>query len=114
MNLEEIAGSQMSGGDLGTLDLTNPDTSFDDLSLEDLDASFGDSTADLHKSMDADLTSVTPLPGGTDEMESKLDLAKAYLDMGDKENAGRELQDIAARGNPLQQVEAAELLKKLT
>ena len=116
MNLEEIAGSQMSGGDLGTLDLTNPQNSFDDLPLDDvdLDSSFGEMSADLQEDFDTDLTGVTPLPGGTDEMESKLDLAKAYLDMGDRENAGRELKDIAARGNPLQQREAAELLKKLT
>lgn len=43
-----------------------------------------------------------------------LDLAKAYIDMGDNDNASKALKDIAARGNPLQQTEAAELLKKIT
>ena len=117
MNLEEIAGSQMSGGDLGTLDLTNPvDNSFDNLSLED--TNFGDVTGDigqnLGQNLDTDLSINNPVPGGTDEMETMLDLAKAYIDMGDSENASKALKDIAARGNPLQQTEAAELLKKIS
>ena len=33
--------------------------------------------------------------------------------MGDDANASKALKDIAARGNPLQQTEANELLKKL-
>ncbi len=116
MNLEEIAGSQMSGGDLGTLDLTNPvDNSFDNLSLED--TNFGEVTGDigqnLGQNLDTDL-SINPVPGGTDEMETMLDLAKAYIDMGDSDNASKALKDIAARGNPLQQTEAAELLKKIS
>ena len=52
--------------------------------------------------------------GGSDEMETMLDLAKAYMDMGDNSNAEKALKDIASRGNRLQQTEAAELLKKLS
>ncbi len=111
MNLEEIAGSQMSGGDLGTLDLTNPgfEPSLDDLTFEDADLS---TPGDVTDSFDT--ASQNPVAGGTDEMETMLDLAKAYIDMGDNDNASKALKDIAARGNPLQQTEAAELLKKLS
>lgn len=119
MNLEEVAGSQMSGGDLGSLDLTNPvDGALDNLTLDDADLNAGsnNSMGDNVRSglAAADLPGQSPIAGGTDEMETMLDLAKAYIDMGDNENASKALKDIAARGNPLQQTEANELLKKLT
>ena len=116
MNLEEIAGSQMSGGDLGSLDLTNPDfeNSFDDLTLDDADLNTAGAVSDIHNGSDSGLPMGSVAAGGSDEMETMLDLAKAYIDMGDDTNATKALQDIAARGNPLQQAEAAELLKKLS
>ena len=109
MNLEEVAGSQMSGGDLGSMDLTNPvDGTFDNLTLDDAELNVPDSAG-----FEKDLPLDSPVAGGTDEMETMLDLAKAYIDMGDEQNAYKALKDIAARGNPLQQTEANELLKKL-
>jgi len=112
MNLEDIAGAQMSGADLGSLDLTNTDTSFDELSLDDAEMT---SLAGI-KDNTSSLESEFPIEGagGSDEMETMLDLAKAYMDMGDNSNAEKALKDIASRGNSLQQAEAAELLKKLS
>ena len=119
LNLEEVAGTQMSGADLGTLDLTNTDTNFDDLTLEDAELnSLGDITGDVAGNMpgglDSDLSVDGVAPGGSDEMETMLDLAKAYMDMGDSANAEKALKDIASRGNPMQMAEASDLLKKLT
>ena len=117
MNLEEVAGSQMSGGDLGTMDFTNPDVdgTFDNLTLDDAELnSLGDVTGDVRSGAETDLPVDSPIAGDTDEMETMLDLAKAYIDMGDDTNASKALKDIAARGNPMQQTEANELLKKLT
>jgi len=115
MNLEEVAGSQMSGGDLGSLDLTNPvDGALDNLTLDDADLNAGMGDNIRSGLAAADLPGQSPVAGGTDEMETMLDLAKAYIDMGDNDNASKALKDIAARGNPLQQTEANELLKKLT
>jgi len=117
MNLEKIAGDKMSGSDLGSLDLTNPDmdNSLGDLSFGDADlSSLDDMKGKVSGKLDNDMSLDTPITaGGTDEMETMLDLAKAYIDMGDDGNASKALKDIAARGNPLQQTEAAELLKKL-
>ena len=119
LNLEEVAGTQMSGADLGTLDLTNTDTNFDDLTLEDAELnSLGDITGDVAGNMpgglNSDLSVDGVAPGGSDEMETMLDLAKAYMDMGDSANAEKALKDIASRGNPMQMAEASDLLKKLT
>lgn len=48
-----------------------------------------------------------------DEMETKLDLAKAYTDMEDAESAQFILEEILLKGNNRQKQEAEELLSKL-
>ena len=50
---------------------------------------------------------------GTDETATKLDLARAYIDMGDSEGARDILDEVLAEGNDAQQVEARELIAKL-
>ncbi len=120
MNLEEVVGDQMSGTDLGTLDLTGSDTdNFDDLSLEDTDPGSGNVggiagiAGGISSGLDSDTSADDMVPGGADEMESMLDLAKAYIDMGDTANAKKSLEEIISRGNPLQRAEANALLNGL-
>lgn len=48
-----------------------------------------------------------------DPMETKLDLARAYLDMGDEEGARPVLEEIVAEGDLQQQAEARELLIRI-
>jgi pilus assembly protein FimV len=48
-----------------------------------------------------------------DQVETKLDLAKAYADMEDEESASEILQDILATGNDKQKAEARQLLAKM-
>ncbi|NRH29475.1 FimV family protein [Pseudomonas sp. MS19] len=50
---------------------------------------------------------------GTDETATKLDLARAYIDMGDAEGAKDILDEVIAEGNDGQQQEAKELIAKL-
>ena len=49
-----------------------------------------------------------------DELETKLDLAKAYFDMGDDEAARAILENVAEQGNAAQKEEAWSLLNRLT
>jgi FimV-like protein len=49
----------------------------------------------------------------TDPVDSKLDLARAYLDMGDEEGARLVLTEVTREGNLTQQAEARELLLRL-
>jgi len=49
----------------------------------------------------------------TDPIDSKLDLARAYLDMGDEEGARPVLTEVIRSGNLSQQAEARELLLRL-
>lgn len=48
-----------------------------------------------------------------DQVETKLDLAKAYADMDDEESASEILQDVLATGNDKQKAEARQLLAKM-
>ncbi|PIE42595.1 MAG: hypothetical protein CSA49_00205, partial [Gammaproteobacteria bacterium] len=48
-----------------------------------------------------------------DEASTKLDLARAYIDMGDREGAKDILDEVLVEGNDEQQSEAKELLAKL-
>ena len=49
-----------------------------------------------------------------DEMQTKLDLAQAYMDMGDNEGARNLLGEVMAEGSESQQGQAKEMLGKLS
>jgi pilus assembly protein FimV len=46
----------------------------------------------------------------SDPIDTKLDLARAYLDMGDREGARSMLEEVLAEGSQLQKDEAQRLL----
>jgi pilus assembly protein FimV len=50
---------------------------------------------------------------GTDEVATKLDLAQAYIDMGDNDGARDILNEVVAEGNAGQKSEAKEMLSHL-
>ncbi|MBF7729180.1 FimV/HubP family polar landmark protein [Pseudomonas sp. N040] len=82
--------------------------SFDDFSLQDepeLLQEQGDLAADDDEDFD--------FLSGTDEAATKLDLARAYIDMGDAEGARDILDEVIAEGSESQQQEARELIGKL-
>ena len=49
----------------------------------------------------------------TDPIDSKLDLARAYIDMGDDDGARPVLHEVIKRGDYSQQAEAVELLRRI-
>ncbi|WP_375738020.1 FimV/HubP family polar landmark protein [Pseudomonas boanensis] len=51
---------------------------------------------------------------GTDETATKLDLARAYIDMGDTEGARDILDEVLSEGSDTQQEEARELIARLS
>ncbi|MEH6581675.1 MAG: FimV/HubP family polar landmark protein [Halioglobus sp.] len=99
---------------------------------EPLEADFGELEIELPKAGDdegeddldlsADFTDTAPIGGdeedlvfaeGGNEMSTKLDLARAYLDMGDEDGAKQILQEVAAEGSSSQVEEAKGLLERL-
>ena len=57
-------------------------------------------------------TDVGELNGGEDT-STKLDLARAYLELGDTENARTSLQEVISEGDEAQRSEAEKLLSQL-
>ncbi len=110
----------------GAAPLTNVSSSVaDDLTL-DLDQLSGDlemDSAELSANSGlempdlnaADLTADDSLSlGNADEMDTMMDLAKAYIDMGDNDSASSALGEIVKSGNPEQRTEAETLLRKIS
>ncbi|MCB1602872.1 MAG: tetratricopeptide repeat protein, partial [Xanthomonadales bacterium] len=75
-----------------SLDMDADDFGFDDEDEDDLDG---------------------PIAEEGDEVSTKLDLARAYMDMGDADGAKEILNEVVAEGNDAQQSEAKSLLAKL-
>lgn len=86
-----------------------------DLDLSGINLDFGDSAAAAQGG--TDLSEATTLAGDStvwEEASTKLDLARAYLEMGDKEGAREILQEVVAEGGPDQQDDAKKLLATLS
>ena len=102
-NEEELSLDLDLGDDAElTLDL---DADEGDDSDTDSDSSPEDILRDIEDEMD--------LPEGEDVVETKLDLARAYIDMGDPEGAKSMLEEVVSEGNDRQQDEAKTLLGDL-
>ncbi len=88
--------------EVASLDLSDLDSGDDDLSdfAEDLDSNTA--TSD-----DADVF------GGGDEISTKLDLAQAYIEMGDGEGARSMLDEVVVQGNAQQKQQAESLLSRI-
>jgi len=114
-NIDELAS------DLDHLSLDDSDEDLD--LLADTEAS---SEVESEQEIKADLDVVSPLADmgisedddldfleASDEVSTKLDLAKAYLDMGDREGAEDILNEVMEEGNAQQKTEAQELIRQL-
>ena len=132
--LEQQAEAQAAREDVSDLDLGLPDDF--DLSLADESAPAStepDSfsleldkvNAELHRLSQSLEQSSLAEPfaddepefdflSGADETATKLDLAQAYIDMGDDEGARDILTEVMEEGNAQQQAEAQEMLARLT
>ncbi len=100
-NLEsEFAGLEIESGGLGDDDLD------DDL---DLSADFDESPLGDDDEDDEDLVIAADANG----MSTKLDLARAYLDMGDEDGARQILEEVIAEGSDEYRAEAEALLQRI-
>ncbi len=108
----------------GEFDVADLDT---DVPLEELDVAAGlDKTdtfapGDFNDEEDAgdrdtrDVEDISELmlPDDVDEVGTKLDLAKAFIDMGDAEGARSSLEEVMTEGSDEQKAEATDLLQKI-
>ncbi len=115
--------------DMGDIDLGGIDLSVDDISLDmddDLSDDMGLDLGDVDLSADDDATvirstpeeddeaiDISSLPDDLDEVNTKLDLAKAYIDMGDSDGAASILREVIEEGADAQKQEAEGLLANI-
>lgn len=101
-----VATADEEGGldfDLGGMDELSLESAGEELSAEDL----GDELAD---ELGDELEDVF---GSVDEVGTKLDLAKAYVDMGDADGARSILDEVLEEGDDEQKKQAEELLSQI-
>ncbi|MBQ0777963.1 MAG: FimV family protein [Pseudomonas sp.] len=119
----EEAGFAQSGveSDAPSRNLTSDDTSFESNELnpqldddDEIDA-LPSSTAEqaLADSMAEDDEDEFDFLSGTDECATKLDLARAYIDMGDQEGARDILGEVLEEGNDQQKQDARDMMEQL-
>ncbi|MET0065096.1 MAG: FimV/HubP family polar landmark protein [Candidatus Thiodiazotropha sp.] len=93
----------------------------DNLDLESIEKELESLSTDLDNDETADADDLSLLQShsenldldSTDEITTKLDLARAYIDMGDNEGAKSILEEVIGEGSDTQQQEAKELLETL-
>ena len=92
------------------------DTLMPELDLSAIDLNFGhaETSTDFAETSLDDTTTLVGDSTVWEEASTKLDLARAYLEMGDKEGAREILQEVVAEGGPDQQAEANKLLANLS
>ncbi|MFT6888163.1 MAG: pilus assembly protein FimV [Halioglobus sp.] len=107
LDLTEDTGQALEA-DFGELEIELPDSDADDDEL-DLSSDFTDDNIDGDFEDDEDMV----FSEDGSEMSTKLDLARAYLDMGDEDGAKQILEEIATDGSAGQKEEAKTLLERL-
>jgi len=128
--LEQLMGGASDDVVLEELDIASAPEEIDDLEasishdldseldseLEDLLSGMGGDDIFLAEDSDTDDDSFDGLNllEGADEVETKLDLARAYIDMEDVDGAKDILQEIIKEGSDEQQQEANTLIESLT
>lgn len=109
----------LGGGEAGLEASPVDETAEIDLGdLGDLSSAFGDNEpTDLNEQLSSEDLGMVDDEGAVisegDEVGTKLDLAKAYIDMGDAEGARSTLEEVIAEGNEAQRREAQELMQQI-
>tara|TARA_R110002111_G_scaffold99848_5_gene154700 strand:+ start:2757 stop:5756 length:3000 start_codon:yes stop_codon:yes gene_type:complete len=93
----------------------------DDLADDELPVASDEVRDDTAKSLAADIDESDlgddddfDFLAGTDEAATKLDLARAYIEMGDSDGARDILEEVALEGDDEQKMEAQDLLKNMS
>ncbi len=110
--LAQLDSAEGAGGEVETLESELSDDDVFEQALSDFSAeslAMDDSAELSDDDMDAELDFMAD----ADEAATKLDLARAYMDMGDNEGARDILAEVAHEGNDQQRQEATDLLSRI-
>ncbi len=110
---DDIGGVDDTSIDNGELDMDLGDLDSDDMDMDDLDLGDVDALDDSATVGDDDEEfDISELSEEVDEVSTKLDLAKAYLDMKNNDEARNILKEVIAEGNDEQKKLADELMQQ--
>ncbi|MGR8921297.1 MAG: FimV/HubP family polar landmark protein, partial [Gammaproteobacteria bacterium] len=137
----DMAASVDAGGDEDAIDLSDSssldeltqqlDGALDDPALDDLEIEGGedehvetlklegneelsiDIEPEVEKTVAIPVDGTVEMQSDSDEADTKLNLAKAYIELGDTDGARSILNEVSTEGNEAQQAEAQELLAQL-
>ncbi|MET0003974.1 MAG: FimV/HubP family polar landmark protein [Candidatus Thiodiazotropha sp.] len=125
-DLSDVEGDSEIAADLGASDASDAieledSESLDNLDLESIEKELEGLSSDLDSEDSEAVDELSLLQShsenldldSTDEITTKLDLARAYIDMGDIEGAKSILDEVSSEGSEAQQKEAQELLNGL-
>jgi pilus assembly protein FimV len=112
---EEVTAKPVSGRRVLDEDDSAGDTAINEALIETAPkpAASGSSASTAVDDLDLGDDNDFDFLGDTDENATKLDLARAYIDMGDHEGARDILNEVVSEGNDQQQSEARELLSQV-
>ena len=105
--------AQDAGTDSGALRLVAADTGAQDVGLDEplsLDMAFDSEDTDTGVLEELNLDSES---ASGDDVGTKLDLARAYVEMGDQDGARSILEEVVVEGNELQRDDAEKMLAQL-
>lgn len=101
--------------DVGEIDVAGEELDLDEVDLGDMDMGDTDSAeTDLDLDADDSEFDISELSEDVDEVSTKLDLARAYIDMGDNDGARSILDEVKSEGNEEQQQQAEELIQQVS
>ena len=111
----DLTLDEIQSPDLDQNDETQAIDLGEDLTLDSLETDAEETAADLTLDIDeaADAADDLDLAAGGDEVGTKLDLARAYIDMGDPEGARSILDEVLDEGNDEQKQEAQQLIQQI-
>ncbi|NMG04184.1 hypothetical protein GPA21_14590 [Azoarcus taiwanensis] len=107
-DLDSAEAASESGVEVPAVDLSNIDL---DLDVE-LPESVSETATDSAQPVAPDAAEV-PAPDVVQEVDTKLDLARAYDEMGDKDGARELIEEVLKEGSPSQREAAQRLLDRL-
>ncbi len=113
-DLDDIGGFEEPKDDLQSEELSLDDADDDDFSFDSDDSEdlSLDDDFDFDEDSDGEIDFDESMGDEGDEIATKLDLARAYVDMGDSEGAKEILKEVIAEGNDEQKAEAQALIDK--
>lgn len=124
INLDDIAGeldadeSLSAESDTDVAVAEQPEPASSPAAQASTELAVGDDSAeadfgDLNFNLESDLDSELNLLEGSDEVSTKLELAQAYLDMGDKDGAKDILNEVVEESSGEHQSRAREMLERM-